>query len=251
MYNPFDFTGKKIIITGATSGIGKATAIKLSQQGAQLHILARNEEKAKETLQELAGDGHRYYLKDFSQPGGYKEIFDEIVSDGRKIDGMVYCAGIAKILPVTLLNKKNMDETMTVNLYAYTEMAGLLSKKKYHDKASIVGVSSYAAEQSMKCQSAYAASKAAMNAATTAMARELIPKNIRINTVMPAFVDTKMHKESLQYDNAEATIDNAIANQLLGLSQPEDIADVIIFLLSDASRVIGGRSIYADAACFS
>ena len=155
MWNPYDFTGKRVILTGATSGIGKATAIKLSQQGAEVCMLARNLDKLNETLSMMCGTGHRYYQKDFSEAGGYKEIFDDIVSDGHKIDSMVYCAGMAKILPINLLNKQTIDESMTVNLYSFVEMVSILSKKKYHEKTSIVGVSSISTLYPQKCQGVY------------------------------------------------------------------------------------------------
>ena len=177
--------------------------------------------------------------------GGYKDIFDDIVGDGRKIDGLVHCAGIAKILPVSLLNKANMDDSMTVNLYSFAEMVGLLSKKKYHDKASVVGVSSAAVRYPQKCQGVYVATKAAMNAMVTSMALELAEKNIRINTVMPGNVNTPMLKSAFE-SKSEEEIREALCKSVLGIEEPEDIADIILFLLSDASRMITGREIYAD-----
>lgn len=245
MWNPFDFTNKKIIIAGATSGMGKATAIKLSEQGAEVILLARNEDKLKETMEKLNGVHHSFYVKDFSVSGGYKEIFDDIVKDGRKIDGLVYCAGIAKILPISLLKKDTIDESMSVNLYAFTEMVGLLSKKKYHDKTSIVGISSIAAKYPQKCQGIYAASKAAMNVMITSMAIELASKGIRINSIMPASTNTEMLKESFE-GKTEEQIEKMMNCQVLGLEEPDDIADIIMFLLSDAARMITGREIYAD-----
>lgn len=245
MWNPFDFTGKRIIVTGATSGMGKATAIKLAQQGAEICLLARNLDKINETLGLMHGSGHKYYIKDFSEPGGYKEIFDSIVSDGHKIDGLVHCAGIAKILPISMLSKKTMDESMTTNFYSYVEMVSLLSKKKYHDKASVVGISSISTLYPQKCQGIYVATKSAMNTITTAMAIELAEKGIRINTVMPSSTNTQMLKEAFE-NKTEEQIKESIEQQVLGLTEPEDIADIIMFLLSDASRMITGREIYAD-----
>ena len=245
MWNPFDFTGKKIIIAGATSGMGKAAAVRLSEQGAQVVLLGRNEEKLKETLELLSGSGHSFYVKDFSVSGGYTEIFNDIVKDGKKIDGLVYCAGIAKILPITLLKKETMEESMTVNLYSFAEMVGVFSKKKYHDKASVVGISSIAALYPQKCQGIYVATKTAMNGMVASMALELASKDIRINTVMPASTDTAMLRESFE-GKTEEEIKDALKCQVLGMAQPEDIADIILFLLSDASRMITGREIYAD-----
>lgn len=245
MWNPFDFTGKRIIVTGASSGMGKAVAVKLSQQGAELCLMGRNKEKLLNTLSEMEGDNHKCFVKDFSQSGGYKEIYDEIVADSHKIDGLVYCAGIAKILPVSLLEKKTMDESMTTNLYSFVEMAGLLSKKKYHDKASIVGISSISTLYPQKCQGIYVATKSAMNSIVTSMAIELAEKKIRINTVLPSSTRTKMLDEAFENKTKEQIMES-IKQQVLGLIEPEDIADIVMFLLSDASKMITGRSIYAD-----
>jgi NAD(P)-dependent dehydrogenase (short-subunit alcohol dehydrogenase family) len=247
VWNPFDFSGKKIVVVGATSGMGKATAIRLSQQGAQVQLIGRSQEKLDEVIQLLSGNGHRSFAKDLGQTDGYKDVLDDIVSDGKKIDGLVYCAGIAKILPVSMLSKKTMDESMTVNLYSFVELVGLLSKKKYHaDRASIVGVSSISTQYPQKCQGIYVATKAAMNGMVTAMAMELAEKGIRINTVLPSLTKTKMYDEAIE-GKSEEEIQQIMRKQVLGLLNPEDVADVIMFLLSDASKMITGRSIYADA----
>lgn len=245
MWNPYDLTGKRYIVTGSTSGIGKATAIKLSQQGAEVCLVARNEEKINRVLDLLDGDGHKGYQMDLSEKNDFKSMFDDIVSDGHKIDGLVYSAGIAKILPVSLLNKANMEESMTTNLYSFIEMVSLLSKKKYHEKTSIVGVSSISTLYPQKCQGIYVATKAAMNTMVTSMAMELAEKGIRINTVMPSSTNTEMLREAFE-NKTEEQIKESISQQVLGLIEPEDVADIILFLLSDASRMITGRSIFAD-----
>ena len=244
MWNPYDFSGKRIIVTGASSGIGRATAIRLSEQGAEVYLFARNKEAMNETLSMMTGSGHRCFVKDFSESGGFKEIFDDIVSDGHKIDGLVYCVGIANIVPVALLNKKTMEESMTTNLYSFIEMVGLLSKRKYHEKANIVGVSSISTLYPQKCQGLYVATKSAMNSLASSLAIELADKGIRINTVMPAATNTKM----LDLENkTEEEIKDSVFQQVLGLIEPEEVADIILFLLSDASRKITGREIFADA----
>ncbi len=245
MWNPYDFSGKRFIVTGAGSGIGKATAIRLSEQGAAVCLFVLNNAQADEVVPCLSGSGHRFYVKDLSESGGYKEIFDDIVSDGHKIDGLVHCAGIAKIMPTTMLNKANMDLSMTVNLYSFAEMVSLLSKKKYHDKASVVGVSSISIKYPQKCQGIYVATKAAMNTMVTSMALELADKGIRINTVMPGNVNTQMARAAFE-NKTEAEINTLLSRNLLGMEEPEDIADIILFMLSDASRMITGREIYAD-----
>ncbi len=250
MWNPFDFSGKRYIVAGASSGIGRATAVMLSEQGAEVCLLGRNNIKLEETLSLMEGSGHKIYIKDFSEAGGFKEIYDDIISDGHKIDGLVYTAGIAKILPVGMLSKSSMDESMTTNLYSFVEMASLLSKKKYHDTASIVGVSSISALYPQKCQGVYVASKSAMNSIVMSMAIELAEKNIRINTVMPSSTNTPMLREAFE-GKSDEEIDRLTNKQVLGLVEPEDVASVILFLLSDASKMVTGRALYADAGYFN
>lgn len=250
MWNPYDFSGKKIIVTGATSGIGKTAAIMLSKQGANVCLMGRSEERLKKTMLELEGSQHVYFVKDFKEDGDYKAIFDSLVQDGHKIDGLVHCAGMARILPLDALNRKYMDESMAVNLYSFVEMTKLLSKKKYHDKANIVAVSSIAVQYPQKCQGLYAATKAAMNVMVQALAMELAGKNIRINTVMPSSTNTPMLKEAFEL-LSEEEIKEKTERQILGIEEPEDIANIILFLLSDASQMITGRYVYADGGYFN
>ncbi len=246
MWNPYDFTGKRIVVAGATSGIGRATAVMLARQGAEICLIARNQEKLQKTIESLTGNNHKGYIKDFSKDENCKDIFDDIISDGKKIDGIVYSAGMAKIVPVGFLNKKNMDESMTVNLYSFIEMVSLFSKKKYHsESASIVGVSSISVLYPQRCQGAYVATKSAMNTIVTSLAMELAEKGIRINTVMPSSTNTQMLQEAFE-DKTPEQIKEALGQQVLGLIEPEDVASVILFLLSDASRIVTGRSLYAD-----
>ena len=247
MWNPFDFTGKRFVIAGATSGMGKATAIKLSQQGAEVCLIGRSQDKLNQIQNELSESKCKCYVKDFSEFGGFQEIFDDIVADGKKIDGLVYCAGIAKIIPLNILSYKSLDESMRVNLYAFVETLRLFSKNKYHEKkASAVAISSIAAEYPGKCQNVYSASKAALNIMVQSLAMELVEKEIRVNTIMPASTNTQMLIDANE-NRGKENVDQELKKQLLGLEEPEDIADIIMFLLCDASRKITGRAIYADA----
>jgi len=245
MWNPYDFTGKKIVIAGGTSGIGSATAKLLADQGADIYLLGRNQEKLNDVLNDLYGKGHKSYVVDFNQTVRYKDIFDDIISDRRKIDGVVYCVGQVRLLPVNSMKRALMDETMTVNLYSFIELLSVFSKNKYHDGASVVGISSIASVYPQKGQGLYAASKSAMNAFVTSLSQELVKKGIRINTVMPGATDTRMYQNAIQ-DKSPEEQEKMEKRQILGISDPAEIANVIVFLLSDASKVITGREIYAD-----
>ncbi len=246
MRNFFDFTGKKFLVTGASSGIGKSTAIRLSEQGAQVVLISRNKEKLEETKSLMEGNSHQVISADLGQMEDMTELFNVIISDGKKLDGLVHCAGIATILPLNMIMRNEIEECMSINLYALLELTRLFAKKKYHNsKGAIVAVSSIVVRYPEKCQTVYAASKGAVNAAVQALAIELADKKIRINSIMPGSTDTKMMWDAMA-NMPNAKMNEKINAQLLGLINPDEIADGIMFLLSDASRATTGRSFYAD-----
>lgn len=245
MRNLFDFTGKKFVVTGASSGIGRSTSVRLSEQGAQVVLISRNKEKLEETRSLMEGVGHQVISADLGQIEDMTDLFNEIIADGKKLDGLVHCAGIATILPLNRIRRHKVEECMNINLYALLELARLYAKKKYHDKGAIVAVSSIVVYHPVKCQTVYAASKGAVNAAVQALAIELADKDIRINSIMPASTDTKMMQDAMR-DMPNERIKEKINAQLLGLTSPDEIADAIMFLLSDASKATTGRVFYAD-----
>ena len=246
MYNPFDFTGRKYIITGGTSGIGRSTAELLSKQGAKIHLVGRSEDKMHDVLNILPGGGHRCSVADLGTETDYIRVLEEAISDGVKANGIVYSAAIADVEPLRSITEERLNNSMKLNFFSFVEMVKTFSKKKYHSEhSSIVGVSSTSAIYPDKGNSIYVATKAALNATVQSLARELCEKSIRINTVLPAFVDTRMLREA-DDECRQMGLEVVHNRQLLGVSKPEDIAQVIMFLLSDSSRVITGRAIFAD-----
>lgn len=249
MYNPYDFTEKKILVTGASSGIGRAVSIALSKQGATVAMIARNEERLDETLSQMEGSGHLKICVDLAETEDLGNVFKEAVSDGQKLNGLVHCAGIAQIETIKMLNRKRLDAYMRTNYYSFLELVSQYSKKKFNDGGSIVGISSIASVNPSKCQTIYAATKASMNISAEALSMELAPKNIRINTVMPGFVKTPMFDSGFESDAFGSTdyLENDLKQQLLGVTSPDEIANVCMFLLSEASSCITGRTLYADS----
>lgn len=251
MNNYFDFTGKKILVTGASSGIGKQVALTLAEQGAQVVLVARNQERLEETKLEMVGMNHQVFSVDLETTDDLTSLFENIISDGKKLDGIVHSAGIAPILPLNSIKRKHFEQCMNVNLYSLVEMCRLFSKKKFHSdsECSIVAVSAIAAEYPMKCQTVYAASKGAVNTVVSTLAIELAAKNIRINSIMPAGTNTEMMRDAMeQVDSRD--IENKMKQKVKALLEPDEIADEIMFLLSDASRATTGRALYADGGCF-
>lgn len=236
-----DLTGKKILVTGASSGIGKAAAELLSKLGATVVLCARNKEQLRNTLAVMEAPSRHIVLSfDLCRFEDYEQLFEK-AADGEKLTGMVHSAGVSKALPLKIMSKKWIDEIFEINYYAFMFLTSWFAKKKYSDGGSIVGISAVNAHYPQKCMSIYAASKGALEASVRTLALELASKNIRINSVVPGAVKTPM-ADLVSEDILRQIVDR----QLLGMENPEQIANVIAFLISDNSSCITGRNIYAD-----
>lgn len=237
-----DFSGKKIMVFGGDSGIGKQTAVSLDRLGAKLVLVGRNKDRLTQAKAELNPSAdHAVIPYDVKNTDGCKELFDRAVADGQKLSGLVYCAGIAKAVPLRVMSASEYQNIFSVNFFGFVNAVSVFAKRKYNAGGSIVGISAANAHYPQKCMTLYAASKAAVEAAVTTMALELAEQNIRINAVVPGAVATPM-----SYRIDKDTLDMIVSRQLLGIQSPEQIADSIIFLLSERSNAITGRSLYVD-----
>lgn len=242
MYNPFSLEKKTILVTGASSGIGRASAIECSKLGAKLIVTARNQERLTQTFIELEGDGHQMVICDLSD----EEQIDRMVSELPELQGLINNAGLTKILPLNFINSQDLSSILQVNTVApVILLQKLLKKKKLKRGSSIVFTSSMAGMGSCSVgNSMYAASKGAISAFIKGAAKELAPKGIRVNAVCPAMVDTgilnsgTISKEQLEGD---------MKNYPLGrYGRPEEIAWAMVYLLSDASAWVTGDNIILD-----
>ena len=242
--------GKHVLITGGASGIGRQTAITLSELGARVAVLDLQEEGLKETLSMLKGEGHTIHQVDLSKIEELEPLVVGIVKETGAFDGYVQCAGIVKNLPIINYTFERLHKIMLVNFYSYFEICRILSKRgRFNEGMSIVGISSVAATQGATAQAAYAASKAAMNGAMRCLAKELGEKGIRLNTVLPAATSTAMYTEYMELKAGMKNTEMKIAanpRQYLGMNTPGDVANAIIFLLSPASRTITGVQLPVD-----
>ena len=244
--NPFSLEGKNILITGASSGIGRQCAISCSQMGANVILVARNEERLKETLGMMEGNGHTYYSSDLNDISLIKGLITAINTNIGKLDGFIHAAGIEKTLPVKLLMTEDYENIIKVNTLSAFEFIRIFSNKKYfNDKGHIVLVSSITSVIGRSGVAAYAASKGAMVSAVRTMALELSKKNICINCVSPGTVLTPLMENFLS-TLSEEDYKKRISGFPLGLGEPEDVANTCVFLLSDASRWITGQNIIVD-----
>lgn len=241
-YNPFSLEGKTILVTGASSGIGKETAIQCSKMGAKVIITARNEERLKETLSSLEGDGHQMILAELTD----QEDVERLVGEVSALQGLVLCAGKGMTSPFPFSTREKYDEIFNVNFFAPVELLRLLVKKKKLDKeSSVVFVSSIGGVKSFQLgNGVYGASKAAINSTMEFCAKELAAKKIRVNSVNPGMVNTKLIQSgTISEEQYKLDMEKY---PLKRYGEPEDIALGIIYLLSDASSWVTGHSLVID-----
>lgn len=246
-----NLTGKKILIVGASQGIGAQTAITLSKLGAQIVLSARNETKLNQVLKSMEGKGHYLYCLDVTQLDQIEGSVSEIVQMVGRLDGMVYCAGITDDRPLGMDKPPVVESILRTNLCGFIELVRVITKKKnYNAGMRIVGISSTAAFVGTKAHAIYSASKAGMDGAVRSMAVELAEKGICINTIAPAFIKTEMYEKTLN-DIWGGQIGGRLNRQYLGLGDPEDVANAVAFLMSSAARFITGNCLPVDGGTLS
>jgi len=243
-----DLTGKRILVVGASSGIGKQTAITLSRVGAKLSLVARNEEKLQKTMENLAGEGHDYYLADVSNVGTIEALLKNVVDRVGPLDGLVYTAGVGTALPLMQSKPEKVQDAFNVNFFGFFETVRQATRKgRFNFGMRIVGVSSCASLRGDKSKAIYSASKAAMDSAVRCMAKELAEKEICINTVAPSMTATELYNRYVEkYGEDSETNRELLTRQYLGIAQPQDIANAIAFLISPAARFITGITMPVD-----
>ena len=244
-YNPYSLEGKTVLVTGASSGIGRTTAIECSKMGANVIITARNEERLKATLDSLdteSGQTHQMFLADLSSEEGVNALVDEVPH----LDGVSLNAGIVKTLPVKFINKDDLTEVLNVNMMGPILLAQrLLKKKKITRGSSVVFTSSIGGVMiSTVGNTMYGVSKGGLNAFMKGMALEMASVGIRSNSVNPGFVMTNIL--SAGTISEEDLKKNVSAYPLGRFGKPEDIAYAIIYLLSDASSWVTGHTLVID-----
>lgn len=240
--NPFDLTGKTILVTGASSGIGRAIAIACSQMGAKLIITGRNAQRLNDTLNSLEGLNHQHIVADLINDVDLKKI----VSGLPKLDGVVFNAGIIKSMILQLTEDEDVYDTIHVNeLGPINFTRYLLQQKKINKGASLVYISSINGNHCAYIGSAiYAASKAALNGFMKGVALELAPRAIRANCINPGMIETELYRsgviseEDLERDKQKYPLKR--------YGKPEEVAYAAIYLLSDAARWVTGSSLLID-----
>ena len=245
MHNPLDLTGKRILITGASSGIGRATAVLLSRLGATTVIQGRNEARLLETLRLLEPGDHQPLVLDLLETEEIAHIAGRICAPAHPLSGLVHSAGAFRIVPVTATTPALMHELLTLNCSSFVELVRrLVRKTTFLEGGSIVAISSAAALLAWPGGTAYSASKAAISQACKVMALEFAPRKIRVNSICPGMIRTPLVERE---DVSDQTVDDYVARtQPLGWGTPEDVAHATAFLLSNAARFITGTNLVVD-----
>ncbi len=243
---------KNYIITGASSGIGEACVRILASSENRLIVVGRNIEKLRSMATELDGEIIPVQY-DLSNLGNIKDVFCPCQEKNFKLDGLVYCAGLDGTWPIKTNNYENMQKIMNVNCFAFVEMCKFFFSKRFsNDNSSIVAVSSIASLTAEKGMVAYSISKAALNTAVKTAAKEFSRRGIRVNAILPAGVQTPMADakgELLKVFASKPAEDEHPREEIqpFGMIPRDNIAEQLIYLLSDKARFITGELMVVSA----
>lgn len=237
-FNPFTLYGKQILVTGASSGIGKGIAIACAKMGASVIITGRNIERLNETLNLLGEGNHKIIKADLTKEEDINHLVDELP----KLDGIVQCAGVGSRVACKDVNQETIDSTMNANFEAPVLLQALiLKKKKINKSSSIVYIASIAAWSPSAGNAIYSASKGAIISYAKCLAQELAPRLIRVNCICPAMVWTDLVLQGSV--TKEDLLEDEKRYPLKRYGTPEDIAYLAIYMLSDVSSWMTGSCV--------
>lgn len=241
MINPMELTGKKIIIAGASSEIGKAIVTQVAKLGAKVVMIDKFNEEPVDV-----GVESRFYSFDIYDVKALESNLKIIIEESGPFDGFVFAAGIGGVRPLSFTKTEFVHKMMSANVYTFIEMVRDLVKNKGLTKGgSIVSISSVSSIKGLKSKIAYSASKAALDAAVRSLAAELSSKKIRVNSILKGWISSDMDKDFIK-NNRSLNENDDFAKQLLGVIEPYELANTVAFLLSDATKTITGTSLLLD-----
>jgi len=246
MLNPLDLTGRTILVTGASSGIGRETAVLLSRLGARVALVARSRDRLEETFKQLEGTAHVVEPFDLGQYEGIPKWLRDWTGKHGLLDGLVHSAGLQITSPLRTLDAKPVEQLWALNVSASLWLAkGYRQRGVNNNGGSVVFISSAAGLVGIPALTAYGASKGAVIALTRALAIELAREKIRVNCIAPGLVKTEMFEETSQRLTPEnfTALESAYP---LGFGEPIDVASAVAYLLSPAAKWITGTTLVVD-----
>lgn len=233
--------GKNILITGASFGIGKEIAVYLDSLGCNTVLAARSEDRLNSIKKDMKNTSEIFTI-DLEKTEAIKELFSFCLAKKMKLDGLVHCAGINELTTIQSLDIEEAKRVMNINFFSFLQLGKFFCSKRYsNEKSSIVALSSIVSLLGAKGNGQYAASKAALNSAVKTMSQEFLKRKIRVNAILPTFVDTDMMSRAV--DEGGMSAGDSMNEQPLGVITKKEIAYLTEFLLSDCSRSITGSLI--------
>jgi NAD(P)-dependent dehydrogenase (short-subunit alcohol dehydrogenase family) len=238
--------GRTILITGASSGLGRAAALAVAAHGGRVVVSGRDAGRLEETLALLAGEGHITMTGPLDDADHAAALMADAAGQAGGLDGVFHSAGAELVLPMRLVKQKHLDQVFGAAVQGALGIARAAAKADVmKGDSSIVFMSSAAAHRGRPGMVAYSAAKAALEGLTRSLACELAPKTVRVNAITGGGIETEMHARLIRTLSDEAVASYA-AQHLLGFGRPQDVADAVLFLLSPASRWITGTSLVVD-----
>jgi NAD(P)-dependent dehydrogenase (short-subunit alcohol dehydrogenase family) len=245
-YNPFSLSGKRILVTGASSGLGRAIAVSCARMGAEIIATGRDSERLAETLDLLhsvSAREHRSVVADLTSSEHRQLLIDQL---GGNLNGLVHSAGISRLCPVRMLSEAHIREVTGINVEAPMLLTqAVLKRNLLLPDSSVLFIASIAAHIGVPGVGVYSGTKAAIIAMARCLALEVVKRRIRVNCLSPSLVQTPLFDEAAKSVGDES-ITRQQMNHPLGFGKPSDVANAAIYMLSDASRWVTGTTLVMD-----
>lgn len=246
MFNPMSLEGRTVLVTGASSGIGRDVSLLAARLGAKVILVGRNREQLQATADQLQGAPFHIEAFDLNQLDDIKDWLKRVGTEQGGLHGLVHCAGLQMVQPLRMMKREKIDELLRVNFLAAVELAKAFRQRGVFQKpTSLVFLSSVMGLVGMPALSIYCASKGALDSFSRSVALEYADEGIRVNCVSPGLVRTDMSAKMEQQMTVEqfAVVEAA---HPLGLGLPQDVANAVAFLLADTGRWVTGTTLVVD-----
>ncbi|MGV6393837.1 SDR family NAD(P)-dependent oxidoreductase [Pseudomonas caspiana] len=244
-FNPFSLHGKRILVTGASSGLGREIALSCARMGAEIIATGRDQGRLLSTLSELQSISqlpHTAVAADLTVQADRDNL---TASLGEKINGVAHCAGVSRLCPVRLFSETYLRDLQAINVESPMLLTqGLLKRNKMAPGSSFLFIASIAAHIGVPGVAAYSGTKAALIAMSRCLAMEVVKHGTRVNCLSPGLVDTPMLQSVV--GGGPGDVEGQRSIYPLGFGKPQDVANAAIFMLSDASRWITGTTLVMD-----